>query len=141
MSRLAEMTDTIRIHAKLLDALLAEARREPRIECCGLLAGRDGVISVILPARNALASATAYEIAPNELFAIFRRMREEQLDHLGIYHSHPASGNAPSPTDIERAYYPDAAYFIVSPRAGAPKPVRAFRIANGRPTELSIEVI
>jgi proteasome lid subunit RPN8/RPN11 len=141
MRHAAEMTTLIRVRAELLDTLLAEARRDPRIECCGLLAGRDGLISVVFPARNILASATAYEIAPAELFALFRRMREQELDHLGIYHSHPSTDNVPSPTDLERAYYPDAAYFIVSPRAGAPRPVRAFRIANGRAAELTIEVI
>ena len=118
--------------------LLAEARREPRIECCGLLAGRDEIISVVLPARNALAGATAYEIDPAELFSLFRRMREERLDHLGIYHSHPQIDNVPSPSDLQRAFYPDAAYFILSPQPDAPRPVRAFRIANGRATELVI---
>jgi [CysO sulfur-carrier protein]-S-L-cysteine hydrolase len=131
----------IRIERLLLDTLLTEARCEPGVECCGLLAGRDGVISSVLPARNALASATAYEIAPAELFALFRRMREQRLDHLGIYHSHPATDNAPSPTDIANAYYPDAAYFILSPRHDAPRPVRAFRIAGGRADEMAIEAV
>ena len=56
-------------------ALLAEARANPNIECCGLLAGREGIISAVLPAKNALQSAMAYEIDPEELFALFRRMR------------------------------------------------------------------
>ena len=133
------MIDVVRAQRAVLDAMLAQARREPRIECCGLLAGHGGEISVVLPARNALASATAYEIEPAELFSLFRRMRQEQLDHLGIYHSHPHSDNAPSPSDLERAFYPDAAYFILSPQPDAPHPVRAFRIANGRATELLIE--
>jgi proteasome lid subunit RPN8/RPN11 len=141
MKPVAETTGIVRIRSGLPQELRAEARRDPRIECCGLLAGRHGIISVVLPARNALGSATAYEIAPDELFALFRRLRDEQLDHLGIYHSHPATDNAPSPTDLERAYYPHAAYFIVSPRADAEKPVRAFRIAEGRATELAIEEI
>jgi proteasome lid subunit RPN8/RPN11 len=137
----SQMSDTIRVKKQVLDEMLVEACREPRSECCGLLAGRDGVISAILPARNALASDTAYEIAPAELFALFRHMRGQGLDHLGIYHSHPSTDNAPSPTDIERAYYPDAACFIISPRADAPRPVRAFRIANGRADELAIETV
>jgi len=127
------------VRGVVLNALVAESRREPDIECCGLLAGRDGVISVVLPARNALASASAYEIDPAELFSLFRRMRDERLDHLGIYHSHPHSGNAPSASDLDRAFYPDAAYFILSPQPHAPQPVRAFRIANGRAAELAIE--
>jgi proteasome lid subunit RPN8/RPN11 len=135
------MAEIVRVRAGLLEELLAEARRDPRIECCGLLAGRDGVISVVLPARNALGSPTAYEIAPAELFALFRRMRAENLDHLGIYHSHPATDNAPSRTDLDRAYYPGAAWFILSPRADAERPVRAFRIADGRAAELSIKEV
>ena len=113
----------------------------PGTECCGLLAGRDGVISMVLPARNALASATAYEIAPAELFVLFRKMRDEQLDHMGIYHSHPNTENVPSPSDVERAYYPEAAQFILSPKLDAQRPIRAFRIAIGHSRELKLERI
>ena len=139
MRCVGEMIDVARVRRAVLHTLLAEVRREPRLECCGLLAGRDGVISVVLPARNALASATAYEIEPAELFSLFRRMREERLEHLGIYHSHPQGENAPSARDLEQAYYPDAAYFILSPQADALRPVRAFRMYNGRAAELAIE--
>ena len=135
----AAMSGVIRIERRVLEDLLARARREPKTECCGLLAGPDAIVSVVLPARNALDSATAYEIAPAELFALFRRIREQNLNHLGIYHSHPDTDNAPSPTDIERACYPDVAYFIVSPRPDAARPVRAFRIASGKADELPIE--
>ncbi len=110
------------------------------MECCGLLAGLGGVITKVFPAKNALASPTAYEIAPQELFQLFRRMREEALDHLGHYHSHPASENVPSPRDIELAYYEHEAYFIISLLPGAPHPVRAFSICNGRAEELEIVI-
>jgi proteasome lid subunit RPN8/RPN11 len=126
------------VSPSVLDEMLAQARGAPGLECCGLLAGRNGVISAVLPARNHLASATAYEIEPVELFALFRRMRAEGLTHLGIYHSHPRGENAPSLRDIECAFYPDAAYFIVSPREGVERPVRAFRIADGAVRELAI---
>lgn len=134
------MAGAVRITREVWNALEAEARREPAIECCGLLAGRGGLITTLLPARNALASATAYEIAPEELFRLFRLMRALGLDHLGIYHSHPATENAPSPSDIGAAYYPDAAYIILSPRADAEKPVRAFTIRDGCAEELAIRV-
>lgn len=135
------MSAAIRIRKGLIDALLSEARRDPRIECCGLLAGREATISKMLPARNALESATAYEIAPDELFALFRRMREMNMEHLGIYHSHPVTDNAPSLSDIAQAYYPNAAYFIITPLPEAARPVRAFRIAGGRAQELAVETI
>jgi proteasome lid subunit RPN8/RPN11 len=125
----------------VVDELLIEARREPNLECCGLLAGRDGVISLVMPARNALQSGAAYEIDPAELFSLFRRMRDERLDHLGIYHSHPQMENAPSSSDIAQAFYPEAAYFIISPAPMAQRPLRAFRIAEGKVTELVIDTL
>jgi proteasome lid subunit RPN8/RPN11 len=135
------MNDVVRVRRAVLDQLLAEARREPHLECCGLLAGSDGLISVVLPARNALRSATAYEIAPAELFALFRRMRAERLEHLGIYHSHPRGENAPSPRDLEQAFYPAVAYFVLSPLPDAPRPARAFRIRDGQARELILEEV
>lgn len=132
------MAESIRVREVVLKEMLLQARRDPQIECCGLLAGRNGVITEIFPARNAVASATAYEIAPPELFELFRILREEKLTHLGQYHSHPCSDNVPSPTDIEQAGYPDQAYFIVSLRADAPNPVRAFSIRDGAARELEI---
>jgi [CysO sulfur-carrier protein]-S-L-cysteine hydrolase len=134
------MADSVRVREKILEEMLLHARREPRTESCGLLAGRDGLINEIFPATNALASATAYEIAPRELFALFRTLREKGLTHLGQYHSHLASDNFPSPSDIEQAGYPDQAYFIVSLRADAVKPVRAFSIRDGLVRELEIDV-
>jgi proteasome lid subunit RPN8/RPN11 len=135
------MSDLVRMTHAVFDRLLDEARASPDIECCGLLAGRDGFISAVLPATNARQSATAYEIAPEELFALFRRMRSEGLEHLGIYHSHPKGENVPSPSDLERAFYPDAAYFIIVPNLAASSPIRAFRIIDGRAREHSLELI
>jgi [CysO sulfur-carrier protein]-S-L-cysteine hydrolase len=133
--------DIVRVHRAVHEELLAEARREPDLECCGFLAGRYAVISTILPAQNALRSATSYEIAPEELFALFRRIRAGGFEHLGIYHSHPHGENAPSPRDIDRAFYPAVAYFILSPRPDAPHPVRAFEIAGGQTRELHLEPV
>lgn len=125
----------------LYQALLAEARRSLPNECCGLLGGHGGEVRQIFPALNALASPTAYEIAPRELFELFRRLRAERLNLVGIYHSHPTGENTPSERDRERAYYPEAAYVIISPREDAPRPVRAFLFAEGTVRELPVEVV
>lgn len=119
-----------------------EAAKAPVQECCGLLAGHDGIITHIFPATNAHSQpATAYEIAPQELFQFMRDIRARNLQLLGIYHSHPRGENRPSPTDIERAFYPDTPYFILSPLPDAPHPVRAFLIRGGKFNELNLELI
>ena len=135
------MYGLVRLKREVFDQLLAEARANPNIECCGFLAGRDEVMSVVLPAINALQSASAYEIAPEELFAFMRRMRSEGLQHLGIYHSHLTNENTPSATDVERAFYPAVSYVIVSPNATTARPIRAFRIFEGRAYELSLAIV
>jgi [CysO sulfur-carrier protein]-S-L-cysteine hydrolase len=135
------MVGNCRITRTALQQMLEAARADSTHECCGLLAGRDGTITTAFVASNALASATAYEIAPQELFALFRKIRAQNLEFLGIYHSHPQTENIPSPTDIARAYYPEAAHFIISPQTDTPKPIRAFRIRDGKVTELVIEEV
>ncbi len=135
------MECVVRIHREALAVLSREARASGAIECCGLLAGRAGEITAIFRATNALHSPTAFEIAPAELFALFRSMRQAGLEHLGIYHSHPAGDNVPSPRDLERAFYPAAAYFILSPGPQAAAPVRAFSIRDAAWRELRLEVL
>jgi [CysO sulfur-carrier protein]-S-L-cysteine hydrolase len=131
----------IRLAREVALEILNHARSNPDEECCGLLAGLDGAIYRAFPARNAAEQpATGYEIAPKELFRIMREIRAAGLELLGIYHSHPGSENHPSPRDVERAYYPDAAYFILSPRADAPEPIRAYSIRDGRWTQLEIKI-
>jgi proteasome lid subunit RPN8/RPN11 len=121
--------------------ILDQARSNPDEECCGLLAGRDSAILHVFPAPNVADHAeVAYEIAPKELFRIMRDIRSARLELLGIYHSHPRGDNLPSSRDVEGAYYPDAAYFIISPDVAAPKPIRAYSIRDGHWAELKIDI-
>jgi [CysO sulfur-carrier protein]-S-L-cysteine hydrolase len=135
------MAEAVRVRPEILKEMLLHARREPQIECCGLLAGRDGVITTLLPAQNALAGSTAFEIEPQELFQLFRSVREQKLVHMGLYHSHPTGENVPSPRDIAQSYYPDATYFVISPRVSVSNPVRAFSIRDGVVAEREIEAV
>lgn len=136
------MNNPVRINGTISTSITQQALSDPTREWCGLLAGRDGVITHVFPAANVASNpAIGYEIAPREIFDRMREIRAGGLDLLGICHSHPNGKNEPSPRDIESAYYPDAAYFIVSPLPGAPKPIRAFSIRDGQVTELGIQII
>src|SRR5271169_6158368 len=136
------MDGAIRILREVLSQLNEHALAEPKQECCGLLAGRDGVITHVFPAENVASNpAKNYEIAPSEIFRMMREFRAAGLEFLGIYHSHPNGENQPSARDIELAYYSEEIYFILSPHPDVVKPVRAFSIRDGRATELKIEIV
>jgi proteasome lid subunit RPN8/RPN11 len=132
------MGDILRVHRAVLEKIRKAALESLPPECCGLLAGVDGVITCAFAAPNALASPTAYEIAPKDLFRLMREIRAAGLTLLGIYHSHPKGNNEPSATDLTRAYYTDAFYVIVSPLPSSPRPIRAFRIRDSVATEFEI---
>jgi proteasome lid subunit RPN8/RPN11 len=137
--KLVFMPNPIRVQDGVLFALQAHAQGGPHHERCGLLAGCEGVITRVLHAHNIAADpATQYEIAPAELFHLMREIRGAGLQLLGIYHSHPHGANEPSRTDVQRAYYPDVAYFIISPQPHEERPVRAFAIRDGAVSELNI---
>ena len=136
------MPSTIRVRRPVFEAILDQARQNSLAECCGLLAGTGGAITNAFPAVNVAGNpATGYEIAPEEIVRCMREMRSLGLGFLGIYHSHPKGENAPSPRDVERAYYSEEAYFILSPLPDAAKPVRAFRIRDCAVVELTIEIL
>lgn len=129
---------------KVYGQLLKHARRHPHRECCGILAGQDGVITQAFPAKNAAADPVRnYEIASEEIVRLMAELRERRLEFLGIYHSHPhwMHTNEPSPKDIALAHYSEAIYFIVTPRPYATSPIRAFSIRDGRAIELEIQVL
>lgn len=134
------MAASVSVTARVLEKMQVDARTSLPQECCGLLAGAEGIITEIFPTTNALESSSDFLIPPQELISVFRTLRKRRQKLLGIYHSHPDGDNVPSRRDVETAYYPRCAYFIISPRASRNRRVRAFEILNGTVTELKIEV-
>lgn len=134
------MADIVRVKNEVLKRVMNHVLQESRVECCGLLAGKDSIITRVFAATNAKGSSTEYAIAPKELFQSMRKIRAAGLEFMGIYHSHPKGDNKPSSRDIEQAYYPDVAYFILSPRKDTAKPIRAFSIRDGKTAELDIQI-
>ena len=138
------MKRAVRSRRKVYGQLLAHARRQPHRECCGILAGQDGLITQAFPAKNVAADPVwNYEIAPREIARLMRELRERRLEFLGIYHSHPhwLDINEPSLKDIALACHSEAIHFIVTPRPYATTPIRAFSIQDGRAMELEIQVL
>ena len=91
--------------------------------------------------QNTLASSTAYEMDPGQLVNALRELRHTGEELVAIYHSHPHGPAHPSRADIERAYYPEAAYLIVSLAEPERPRITAFRIFEGEAGEIEVHVI
>jgi proteasome lid subunit RPN8/RPN11 len=90
--------------------MVMQAQGERPYECCGLLAGllengaagTQGRVQRRFPLINAAASPVEFVSEPRSMLNAHKEMRRENLDILGIYHSHPASPAIPSRTDLQR---------------------------------------
>jgi len=129
----------IRIPRALFQNMTELAMEEKPIECCGLLAGKDGVVMRIYPLENQDRSPSSYFAAPEQELHALTEMGDFGLDLLAIYHSHPDTESYPSPMDIEKAAFTEVAYIIISLKEQTPR-VRAFRITpSGEITEEHME--
>src|SRR5438067_13769060 len=129
----------MRISKQLVDELIDHARSEAPIECCGMIASRDGAAVRVYRAANAAASPLRYEIDGAEQYRIQMEIEDAALELGAIYHSHTRTEPYPSQTDINLAFYPDALYVIVG-LANRDPDVRASRIRDGKVAEAELEV-
>ena len=94
----------MRIGKTQVDAILAHALRGYPFEVCGVLLGRasDGasVTRVVEVAnRETKSPRVRYQIAPEDLLRVQDVGRNEGLEVLGYYHTHPDHPARPSETD------------------------------------------
>lgn len=112
-------------------------------EACGMLGGviqgEAYYARMIINVTNALHSPSRYRMEPKEQLAAFETIDAQDLQLVGIYHSHPSSALQPSPRDIAEAYYPEAVYLIWSRLAGKWE-CRAYAIQAGVVTMVDLHV-
>ena len=122
----------------LRDEIFAHARESAPQECCGLLLGEDETVKRVLRCRNVHPTPeTRYLIDHEQLFEAFKAAKDFDRELVAIYHSHPRSPAFPSATDRAEAYWPEAAYVLVSLRSEQPE-IFAYRIADGVAKEIPI---
>jgi proteasome lid subunit RPN8/RPN11 len=142
---------TVRLAARLRDAIVADARAAVPNEACGIIVGdrpaADGGQALRwVPLRNALASPARYSIDPDDLLRLTIETDDADEVFWAIVHSHVASPARPSPTDVRESHYPDALYLLVSlapaeadAASGAPG-IRGWRIVDGTTHEVAVEI-
>lgn len=89
--------------------------------------------------ENVEKSPVAFAMDSRQIQKVLQKMALKGESLVGIYHSHPTAPPVPSPEDIAYAYYPEAAYLIVS--LSSPQPsLGCYRICGGRAFPLRFEL-
>jgi [CysO sulfur-carrier protein]-S-L-cysteine hydrolase len=132
----------VKIARSLLDEIVEHAVADAPNECCGLVVGRDGVVTGVRALENLAASPFRFDIDGRELLAVaFADDGEDAL--TAIYHSHTRSAPYPSQTDVNYAAgWPGVEWLIVGvPKGGGAEPeVRSYLIEDGVIREVELEV-
>jgi proteasome lid subunit RPN8/RPN11 len=134
----------VRIGRALLDELIAHAREDPKIECCGLVAVEHGAgkrAVRVYRAENIHASALKFEIDPMEQYELTKAIEEQGWEIGAIYHSHVRSEPYPSQTDISfAANLSGIEWIIIGLVGGDAAEVRSYLIEDGQVREVALEV-
>ena len=133
----------LRIDRRLVDAIVAHARRDHPDEACGVIAGPagSGTPTRHIPMTNAERSPTFYRFDSMEQLRVWREMDDRDEDPVVIYHSHTATEAYPSRTDVNLAAEPGAHYLLVSTRDPRTAEVRSYRIVDGQVTEEPVQLV
>ena len=109
-------------------------------EVCGLLVGRDGIVSRVFRCANVHETPlTRYRMDPRDQLRAYHVMEEAGEALVAIYHSHPVTRPYPSETDRAEAYERDALYVLLSLRTGAPE-IKAYALDGPEVREVPVEI-
>ena len=125
----------LRLSSALLEGIRREGERAYPTECCGVLAGRSGelkeVVHLVPLVNRRTDDPHRYLIGPDDLRRVEAELRQDRLEVLGFYHSHPDHPAAPSGFDTEHAW-PWYSYLIVRVDRGQAGEVTSWQLATDR---------
>jgi len=111
-------------------------------EACGVMLGKNGVITEAVsadnqrtdqPAAGGESARNRYLIDPLMYMKVEREADKRGLDVIGIYHSHPDVAARPSKFDLDHAW-PNFSYLIVSVVKGKAVESNSWRLRDDRST-------
>jgi proteasome lid subunit RPN8/RPN11 len=136
----------MRIERALLDDVIAHAREEYDLECCGIIAyapaasdGEQQAVGVHR-AKNLHASRKRFEIDGKEVLRAEREFEQEGWSMGAIYHSHTHTAPYPSQTDINFAVNWPGLEWVILGLAGEQPEVRCYLIEGGAVREVGLQV-
>ena len=124
----------------LLQQIEAHGRESYPYEGCGLLLGQSrpghNWVVAIRPAANSWPVATEkrvrFAITPQEMLQAELAAMAEDLEIIGIFHSHPDDDPIASPRDLAWATWPGYSYLITEVRLSRPGLSRSWQLCDDR---------
>jgi proteasome lid subunit RPN8/RPN11 len=138
------MSAAIRLKREHIEAMVAHAVEDAPIECCGLLAARDGAVVDVRRAKNNEKSPYRFDIHPLETKRHLDAIEENEQELAGFYHSHTGSPAIPSPTDIRMMgplFGPPYVHFVIGVGDPERPEVRVWHIDGTEKIEREFEII
>lgn len=138
------MAVVVRLQKEHLQAMIDHALADAPVECCGVLAGKDGNVASVERARNREGSPYRFSIDPLEFKRLSDRLEEAGLEVLGTYHSHTGSEAVVSPTDIRMLgplFGPPYCHFVIGVKDRDRPVARVWQIENADRVEQAYELV
>jgi proteasome lid subunit RPN8/RPN11 len=131
------------IGKELADKIRAHGAETYPYECCGALLGKDDPREIrgLFPMINRRDDSprNRFSVTPQDVIDAEKAARQQGLDVVGWYHSHPDHPARPSQYDRDHAW-PWYSYIIVSVAEGKPQEMTSWRLHDDR-AEFSPEPI
>lgn len=118
-----------------VDQVVAHARRDHPDECCGIIAGKDGVATRVFEMENADRSPTGFTFDSAEWLRVYREVDDADEDLLAVYHSHTATEAYPSRTDVLWSQHNEFQHWLLVSTRAADDEIRSFTISGDTITE------
>ena len=131
------MIKVLKIQPTHWQMMLEHVVEQAPLEACGVLAGKKDSVEAVLKVRNAEQSPVRFRMDAQEQYDAFMWIEANELDLLGIFHSHPSGPDTVSATDIAEAAY-DVVHVIWS-RSNVGWNARGFWIETGQVTEIPLQ--
>jgi len=132
------MTSELSIPVSIWRQMRRHVTRRAPMEACGMLAGKDGMVTISQGIRNDEHSTVRYRMNPKEQLRAFNCFEELGLDVLAIYHSHPNGPPHPSASDIREAAY--AVVYVIWSLKDGEWNANGFRIESGQVSAVRLQV-
>ncbi len=138
---MATLGGVLELPRAMVEEMVAHARRDHPDEACGVIAGRDGRATRVIPMQNAERSPTGFTFDSAEWLKVYRDIDDADEEFLVVYHSHTMTEAYPSRTDIGWSRTtPFQHWVLVSTGDPRSDEVRSYTIVDGVVTEEELQV-